>query len=343
MRTRAARRGKSFSRFLLLRACENSSSDSSLSLLRSRHSNIWRTPPYLCNANCARRSLALFVTRSFWALIMKAFLAFSLSITSNSSDSLAAISSASLRVVCICWLSEIHVLPGLGTVVGPHVAIWRGRSLSVLSRLVRKAADRSTAAAPGGCFHSPMCGVNFSRAWALADVMSGTDGSFFFLAFSCLRFVAPVSTRWRRPLPNDERAVEQRVDGLPEVPGLDWGDIGPRGASMAMAIAGGCPAGAHACRGGGVRRGSDGGVAGRSLRVGTAAPASTRAVIVQAATESKSRSGGFGMPSGGRRSLLEAWLEGAGGVGRGGWVFQGGGLARAGADASLLPVHFASE
>ena len=26
-----------------------------------------------------------------------------------------------------------------------------------------------------------MCGVNFSRAWALADVMSGTLGSFFFL------------------------------------------------------------------------------------------------------------------------------------------------------------------
>ena len=105
-----------------------------------------------------------------------------------------------------------------------------------MSRLVRKAADRSTAAAPGGCFHSPMCGVNFSRAWALADVMSGTDGSFFFLALSCFLFVAPVSTRWRRPLPNDDRAVEQRVDGLPEVPGLDWGDIGPRGASMAMVV-----------------------------------------------------------------------------------------------------------
>jgi hypothetical protein len=56
------------------------------------------------------------------------------------------------------------------------------------------------------------------------------------LALSCFRFVAPVSTRWRRPLPNDERAVEQRVDGLPEVPGLDWGDIGPRGASMAMVV-----------------------------------------------------------------------------------------------------------
>ena len=81
-----------------------------------------------------------------------------------------------------------------------------------------------------------MCGVNFSRAWALADVMSGTDGSFFFLALSCFLFVAPVSTRWRRPLPNDDRAVEQRVDGLPEVPGLDWGDIGPRGASMAMVV-----------------------------------------------------------------------------------------------------------
>ena len=106
----------------------------------------------------------------------------------------------------------------------------------MLSRLVLKAADRSTAAAPGGCFHSPMCGVSFSLAWALADVMSGTDGSFFFLAFSCLRFVAPVSTLCRRPLPNDERAVEQRVDGLPEVPGLDWGDIGPRGASMAMVV-----------------------------------------------------------------------------------------------------------
>ena len=106
----------------------------------------------------------------------------------------------------------------------------------MFSRLVRKAADRSTAAAPGGCFHSPMCGVSFSLAWALADVMSGTDGSFFFLAFSCLRFVAPVSTLCRRPLPNDDRAVEQRVDGLPEVPGLDWGDIGPRGASMAMVV-----------------------------------------------------------------------------------------------------------
>ena len=46
-------------------------------------------------------------------------------------------------------------------------------------------------------------------------------------------------------------------------------------------------AGARACRGDGVLFGSDGGVAGRSLRVGTAAPASTRAVIVQAATESK--------------------------------------------------------
>ena len=170
---------------------------------------------------------------------MKAFLAFSLSITSNSSLSFAAISSASLRVVCICWLSLIHVLPGLGTVVGPQVAIWRGRSLSVLSRLVLKAADRSTAAAPGGCFHSPMCGVSFSLAWAFADVMSGTLGSFFFFVLlMLLRFVAPVSTRWRRPLPNDERAVEQRVDGLPEVPGLDWGDIGPRGASMAMASVG---------------------------------------------------------------------------------------------------------
>jgi len=136
----------------------------------------------------------LFVTRSFWALIMKAFLAFSRSITSNSSDSFAAISSASRSVVCICWLSEIHVLPGLGTVVGPQVAIWRGRSRSVLSRLVLKAADRSTAAAPGGCFHSPMWGVSFSLAWAFADVMSGTDGSFFFLCLLRGLFVAPVST-----------------------------------------------------------------------------------------------------------------------------------------------------
>ena len=108
----------------------------------------------------------------------------------------------------------------------------------MLSRRVRNAADRSTAAAPGGCFHSPMWGVNFSRAWALADVMSGTDGSFFFLALSCFLFVAPVSTLCRRPLPNDERAVEQRVDGLPEVPGRDCGDIGPRGASMAMVLLG---------------------------------------------------------------------------------------------------------
>ena len=106
----------------------------------------------------------------------------------------------------------------------------------MLSRLVRKAADRSTAAAPGGCFHSPMCGVSFSLAWAFADVMSGTDGSFFFLAFSCLRFVAPVSTRWRRPLPSELRAVEHLVDGRPLVPGLDCGDIGPRGASMAMVV-----------------------------------------------------------------------------------------------------------
>ena len=82
-----------------------------------------------------------------------------------------------------------------------------------------------------------MCGVSFSLAWAFADVMSGTLGSFFFFVLlMLLRFVAPVSTRWRRPLPNDERAVEQRVDGLPEVPGLDWGDMGPRGASMAMVV-----------------------------------------------------------------------------------------------------------
>ena len=74
------------------------------------------------------------------------------------------------------------------------MAIWRGRSRSVLSRLVLKAADRSTAAAPGGCFHSPICGVNFSRAWALADVMSGTLGSFFFLCLLRGLFVAPVST-----------------------------------------------------------------------------------------------------------------------------------------------------
>jgi hypothetical protein len=176
----------------------------------------------------------LFVTRSFWALIMKALRAFSRSMTSNSSLSFAAISSASLKVVCICALSETQVRPGRGTVVGPQVAIWRGRSRSVLSRLVLKAADRSTAAAPGGCFHSPMCGVNFSLAWAFADVMSGTLGSFFFLCLLRGLFVAPVSTLCRRPLPKDERAVEQRVDGLPEVPGLDWGDIGPRGASMAM-------------------------------------------------------------------------------------------------------------
>jgi hypothetical protein len=31
------------------------------------------------------------------------------------------------------------------------------------------------------------------------------------------------------------------------------------------------------------------------------------------------------MPAGGRRLLFEAWLGGSGGVGRGGWVFQGGG------------------
>ena len=94
------------------------------------------------------------------------------------------------------------------------------------------------------------------------------------------------------------------------------------------------------CRGDGVRRGSDGGRYGRSLRVGTAAPASTRAVIVQAATESKTPSGGFGMPSGGRRLLLEAWLEGSGGVGRGWWVFQGGGGWRARAGRRSLLVWF---
>ena len=48
-RTRAARRGKSFSRFLLLERAELV--QRRMSLFLSKHSNIWRTPPYLCNAN----------------------------------------------------------------------------------------------------------------------------------------------------------------------------------------------------------------------------------------------------------------------------------------------------
>ena len=65
---------------------------------------------------------------------------------------------------------------------------------SVLTTRGHNATAYVVAAAPGGCFHSPICGVNFSLAWALADVMSGTLGSFFFLCLLRGRFVAPVST-----------------------------------------------------------------------------------------------------------------------------------------------------